>query len=55
MQNTAPLPRATHRPELQQFASKRAKISTPVSTSEIEEYVSNLWHTDEDPYRYTTD
>ena len=55
MQNTATLPRIAHRLALQQFASERAKIPAPVNMSEIEEYVSNLWYMDADPYRYTTD
>lgn len=55
MQNTATLPKPSHREALQKFAVERAKIPTLVTASEIEEYVSNLWYMDADPYRYTTD
>lgn len=55
MQNIETLPRPDHRSVLRQFAADRAWLSMPITVTEIEEYVNNLWAMDQDPYRYTTD
>lgn len=55
MQSIATPTSANHFAALQQFAAERAKASYPITLPEIEEYVSNLWHMDEDPFLYTTD